>query len=398
MELYLQLGHNMMSYCVELFQKWGGGTVILSPRDLDSKQIVKFPKDLKKVHGKTLLDPQLYDPRCDHKRLTSHTYWPNSYSTSLLISDHSYLNGLLSKIAAVNTITDTVAYIVPGIYCDKADNDWFTIQEIIMNEAASVMTDKPRLATICLSPEVLRDENAVEDVITRAEKWNVNGYYVIGDHPNGRYLVDDPLWMGNFMSFCAGLKLQRKTVVVGYCSHQMLSLASSNVDAIASGSFLNVRSFPMGKFNAPDEETTSRRATWYYCPQALSEYKLPFLDAAKKNGILQQLAPDPVLGSNYADILFSGAQPSTTNFKDRLSFLHYLQCLHSQCKTAKRVTFKETVDAHTLQLKTTETHIKTFQRHGVRGQDRDFKDYVDVNLSALSILEEARGFVLSKQW
>ena len=398
MKLYLQLGHGMMGYCEELIQKWGEGTVILSPRDLDHKQIVQFPKKIKKLNGNTLLDPQLYDPRCDHKRLTSHAYWPSAFSTSLLLSDATYLNSLLKKIAEVNKTADTKAYIVPGIYCDKVDRAWFAVQDIFLQGAALVMIDKPRLATICLSAEVLRDENAIEDIINRAEKWNVSGYYVIGEHPQGRYLVDDPLWFGNFMSLCAGLKLQKRQVIVGYCSHQMIGLASSNVDAIASGSFLNVRSFPMGKFNTPDDDSPSRRATWYYCPHALSEYKLPFLDAAQKGGILSQLTPDAALGSNYADILFAGAQPSTTNFKDRLAFLHYLQCLHSQCKTAKRVTFKETVDAHTMQLNTAENHIKSFHRYGVRGQDRDFNDYVDVNLSALSILEGTREFVLSKQW
>lgn len=398
MELYLQLGHKMMGYCQELFQKSGGGTVILSPRDLSAKQIDKLSASLKKVHGKTLLDPQFYDPRCDHKRLTSHEYWPSVYSTSLLMSDSTYLNCLLTKIADENKTADTVAYIVPGIYCDKADEVWFSVQEIILKEAVTVMSDKPRLATICLSADVLRDEDAIEDIISRVEKWNVSGYYVIAEHPHGRYLVDDPLWLGNLLSFCAGLKLQQKQVIAGYCSHQMLSLASANVDAIASGSFLNVRSFPMDKFNTPDEDSTSRRATWYYCPHALSEYKLPFLDAAKKVGILSQLAPDSALSSDYADILFSGAQPSTTNFKDRLAFLHYLQSLHSQCKTARRKTFQETLDAHTLQLTTAETHIKVFQQHGIRGQDRDFKDYIDVNRSALIILEKVRKFVLSKKW
>jgi len=398
MELYLQLGHGMMSYCEELIQKWGGGTVILSPRDLDYKQIVQFPKSIKKLHGNTLLDPQLYDPRCDHKRLTSHAYWPNTYSTSLLLSDPTYLKSLITRIADVNKTAGTSAYIVPGIYCDKADRDWFAVQETFLKEGAAVMIDKPRLATVCLSAEVLRDEDALEEVIIQAEKWDVSGYYVIGEHPHGRYLVDDPLWLGNLMTFCAGLKLQKRQVIVGYCSHQMLGLASANADAIASGSFLNVRSFPMGKFNTPEDDSPSRRATWYYCSHALSEYKLPFLDAALKGGILLQLASDATLGSNYSDILFSGAQPSTTNFKDRLAFLHYLQCLHSQCKTARRATFKETVDAHTIQLNTAENNIKAFQRYGVRGQDRDFKDYIDVNLSALSILEGAREFVLSKQW
>ncbi len=39
MNLYLQLGHGMMEHCRHLISRWGGGTVILSPRDLSPDQL-----------------------------------------------------------------------------------------------------------------------------------------------------------------------------------------------------------------------------------------------------------------------------------------------------------------------------------------------------------------------
>jgi hypothetical protein len=80
-ELYLQSGHNMMSLCRELISKWGGGTVILSPRDLEEDRLCRFADEIIGRGGKTLLDPQLYNPRASHPRLTDHAYWPNDYST-----------------------------------------------------------------------------------------------------------------------------------------------------------------------------------------------------------------------------------------------------------------------------------------------------------------------------
>jgi hypothetical protein len=39
MELFLQFGSGMMGLSKDLFSEWGGGTAILSPRDLDPNQI-----------------------------------------------------------------------------------------------------------------------------------------------------------------------------------------------------------------------------------------------------------------------------------------------------------------------------------------------------------------------
>ena len=74
----------------------------------------------------------------------------------------------------------------------------------------------------------------------------------------------------------------------------------------------------------------SRRALWYYCPQALSEYKIQFLDIARRVGVLDMMRPDASLGSTYADQLFSGAMPTSIDWGEPRSFRHYLACLHAQ--------------------------------------------------------------------
>ncbi len=288
---------------------------------------------------------------------------------------------------------------MPGLYGERVDDDWLAVQEGVIGEAATVFADKKRLATICLSGEVLRFEEQIETVLSYSESWPVDGYYIVAEHPTSDYLVDDPRWLANLLILSAGLKLQGREVIVGYCSHQMLCLAAANVDAIAAGTFINVRSFSTSKFQEPDEESISKRAKWYYCPQALSEYKLAFLDMGfGKDGVLDLLQPDPSLGSDYSDILFSGARPSSTTYSEQQSHRHYLTCLRAQCAQAKRASFRETLDAQTLMLETAENLIDTLHRYGIRGQDRDFADMVDVNRSALAELEAVRGFVLARQW
>lgn len=399
MDLYLQFGHGMKEHCKYLISKWGKGTIILSPRDLDpdKNQLIRFSQEFLDCNGAVLIDPQLFDPRANHHILTKHDYWPSDYVTGLWTGG-SALNVLLEEISQLNREAGSNGYIIPGLYCERIDNDWLAIQETIIDAASTIMNDKERFATICLSAESLRFEDQIENLIARTEEWNVAGYYLVVEHPQNQYLVEDPLWLGNLLILSSGLKLQGKKVIVGYGNHQMLCLASANVDAIASGTWLNVRSFSMSKFHENEDDDPSRRAKWYYCPQALSEYKIPFLDLAFRAKILAQMAPDKLMGSDTSDVLFSGAQPSTVNYSEGHSFRHYLTCLQYQCIHSKRPTFRETVDAQTIMLETAERYIKSFQRQGVRGQDRDFADIIDVNRAALIMLEDTRGFVLDRAW
>lgn len=399
MDLYLQFGHGMKEHCKYLLSKWGKGTVILSPRDLDpdKNQIIRFSHEFHTCNGGVLIDPQLYDPRANHHTLTKHNYWPSDYVTGLWTGGPA-LNSLLEEIYQLNNEAGTIGYIIPGLYCERVDDNWLAVQETIIASSSGIMKDKERYATLCLSAESIRFEDQIETIINRTEEWDVDGYYIVADHPNNQYLVEDPVWLGNLLILSSGLKLQGKKVIVGYSSHQMLCLVTTNIDAIASGTWLNVRSFSLDKFHENEDNDPSRRAKWYYCPQAMSEYKIPFLDLAYRSKILDQMAPDRLFASDTSDVLFSGAQPSTVNYPEGASFRHYLTCLRYQCIHSKRPTFRETVDAQIIMLETAERYIKNFQKHGVRGQDRDFFNLIDVNRAAITILEETRGFVLDREW
>jgi hypothetical protein len=396
-DFYLQYGHNTMPLSRELIGNWGRGGVILSPRDLERDQLRRFAGEIRDRGGQTLLDPQIYNPRASHPRLVEHAYFPKEYSTDLL-ADGTSVRRWLTTLRELNEETATFAYLVPGFYCVRVDDLWLGVQETLLETAAAVVTDKPRWATICLSSEALRFEDQFEVLLSRAEQWDVHGYYVVAEHPQGHYLVDDPLWLGNLLLFCAGLKLHGRKVVVGYTSHQNLCLVAANVDAIASGNFINVRSFSTTRFDAPDMGPSRRARWWYYCPQSLSEYTVAFMDIAFQAGVIEHFKPDPTLGGDHADLLFSGALPSSTAWREGLAQRHYLHSLYGQATQARRGSFQETMDAQLLLLETAERYIEFFHRNNVWGQDRDFDDMIDVNRSALGILEKERGFALAREW
>lgn len=398
MEMYLQLGHGMMQMSRDLIEEWGGGTAILSPRDLDPKQVLTLANDINDLpDGRVLFDPQFYLPDSDHKRLRSHAHWPKDYESGAFWSG-SQLRDLVARIIELNNELQTPATILPALYGNAIDDDWLMRQEALIAEARRQAPSSTLYASLPLAADVLRSDDAVHDVLEAFSTWDVQGAYVVGEHPNGDYLVRDPIWIANIVDITAGIKLKRRTVVLGYSSHQMLIAAIAGADAIASGTWMNVRSFPPEKFKLKYDEEIRSPTQWFYAPRVMSEYKIGALDTAQKLGLLDNMSIPRELACSYADALFSGIQPSAVGLDQSTAFRHYLACLHSQVALARASSFSATIKLYADQLDDAETRLEALQAKRIGGQNRDFKDAIDAQRQALSIAEDVRGAVLDRAW
>ncbi len=398
MELLLQFGYGMMEHSRALLAECGGGGVILSPRDMNYSQMQTLAADICAGGGTVYLDPQFYLPHADHARLVSHSYWPEEYE-SIQFWAGPQVAHLLGELRRMHDELECCRLIIPGCYAATIDEFWLTRQRGFITGAQALgIAQEDLFATVALGADVVRNIQQVSEILEEGRRWPVGGVYLVCEHPNGDYLVQDAIWAANVLELTAGFRLQKKQVILGYCNHQMLAAASAAANAIASGTWMNVRSFPPEKFRAVYEEEIRRKTTWYYCPQALSEYKIPTLDIAMLQGVLREMAPPPELGSHYADILFQGAQPSTVHLGESLAFRHYLKSLHSQVAVARRATFEGTVAAHEQALDFGEELLARLHATGVRGQLRDFSECIDANRAALAVLQANRGPLLRRHW
>ncbi|MBL8695205.1 MAG: hypothetical protein JNJ88_14020 [Planctomycetes bacterium] len=398
MELYLQFGYGMMEHCRHLLESWDGGTAILSPRDLSDGQLRKISSTIHDIEGgRVLLDPQFYLPHADHERLCSHDYWPADFESGTFFQGAA-LRTLLTKLKVLNDALDADAIILPGLLASEIGDAWLETQRAMIEASRETFKGQSVLATIALSADATKNLEQVATLLEAAPGWKADGYYVVCEHPNGDYLVKDPNWIANVLDLAAGLRLAGAQVVLGYCNHQMLAASVSKVNAICSGTWMNVRSFPPDKFRSAYDEEIKQRATWYYCPQALSEYKVPFLDIAQRQGVLQRMAPPEHLDGGYASHLFSGPQPTTVGFTEQAAFRHYLHCLRAQAQAASAATYDETRANHEALLDGAETLLSTLVTAGVRGQQRDFTESLDVNRAALAVLDSTRGPIMRRRW
>lgn len=398
MDLYLQLGYGMMGLANELLNLWKTGGVVLSPRDLDHSQLERVAVAARAASVEVLLDPQCYLHAADHHRLTSYEYWkefgPNQ--TADLISTGNI--GSLRILREMNERLGCGAFILPGIYAESVDDLWWEFHESQMRAALDLGLEAAYLQpTVALSANVVSDEAAIDEVIDRVKSWHARRIYVVLETTSS-YLTESPLWLAGAFQLAAGLKLNGKSLLFGYANHQMLPLAAIGVDAMASGSWLNVRAFQPERFMTSEDDDVSRRAKggWYYCPQAFSEYKMPTLDVALRVGALGSMYPDP--DSGFAGPLFSGVQPTLVDWGERNSFLHYLNSIRSQCLSVRRSSYQESMEVVQRMLEAGRVLVSRLRSNGVRGNDRDFHDYFDVSLSAMALLESAYGARLRRWW
>lgn len=405
MEMFLQCGYGMMEHCRALITSWGGGSAILSPRDLTPTQLESLATDICDAGGTVYFDPQFYLPHADHARLVSHAYWPRNYESGGFwpqgpagVQTAAQITELLDSLRGYHDRMSCMHFILPGVLAQTVDAGWLGRQRAFIDQAPRLGLPVGELiATVALSADAVRNVQQVNDVLEAGRTWDVGGIYLVCEHPNG-YLVQDAIWMANVLELTAGFRLQGKRVILGYSNHQMLAAASAGANAIASGTWLNVRSFPPEKFRRQYEDEVKRKTTWYYCPQSLSEYKIPTLDIAMLQGVLAEMAPPNSLGSNYADVLFRGAQPTTVQFPEATAFRHYLHSLHSQAAAARLDSFNATVASHSQDLDVAEDLLERLQAVGVRGQLRDFTESVEPNRAALAVLQQQRGPMLRRRW
>lgn len=398
MELYLQFAHGMKQIGIDLSKDWNGTTAILSPRDISPTQLENWRSSFEKAGVKTLFDPQIYYPKSSHKGLLKYDYWDSSFSTKLE-STTSFEERLIQSILEYNNIAGCEEFIIPSAmhaYDEKWLNRWNKECHKLINATHKYVNGKKHILTLALPDSLLlQTEAEIEKIIECVEKFDVDGFYIIAHPPQEQYLVDKPMWLTNLMQLCAGLKLQGKKVIMGYGNHQLLCLTATGIDAMATGTYLNVRRFT-NKFQ--EDDLILRKSVWYYYPAAMSEYKIGFLDTAYNAGVLEQMKPTKDMDRGYVDLLFAGALPSSTSFSETMAFKHYIHCVKIQMKNLAKSTYKETVTANEVMLATAMRRIEFLEKHGVYAQARSFKDMVDVNKSALQRLNANRGFQLKQEW
>jgi len=398
MKMYLQMGHGMKAMAMELIDDWQDGGVILSPRDLKPSQLCDVSASVNESGGEVLLDPLCYEHSSNHANLQKHDYFRAFLDAPTAAFRGNAMDEVLEELARLDSQLAVRRHILPARIADEANDDWFEFQDATISSARKIWGAETLLPTIALCYESACDEQQVENIVERAAHWSASGVYVVVQGKEKSYLQEHPAWVANLLLLVSGLRLAGKEVIVGYANHQLLCLGAAKANVIASGNFLNVRIFGTDRYFIKEEGATSRRAIWYYCPQAYSEYKIPFLDMAKRSGVIDDIQPSDSRMLLYAAALFTGAMPTAVNWKENKAFCHYLSSLRLQVEDAVHPTYEETLAEYSRSLDEAEALASRLAQKGARAGDRGVDRFLDTNRAALAVFDSARGARLKRAW
>lgn len=402
MELALQFGWGMMAHSRSLVDEWGGGAVVLSPRDLNGEQVLRLGRDIAKLGGMPILDPQFYLPHADHERLCSHEYWPGEFEPDHLLLPDEW-SRLLRNLSKLNGEIGTVELMLPGILADSSDHldAWLEQHETMLGEAQrlGLLDEQDCMVTIALGADVTTNADSCQRVIEWLEHWSVPKVYLVLEHPDAKYLSDNPTWLINGLDVIGGFRLQGKEVMVGYANQELLIAAAAGATAIASGTWMNVRSFAPAKFRQVYDDEMRQRKIWYYAPRTLSEYGVPYLDMAARQGLLDLMRPEAGQENRYSASLLASPQPSTAPFNEADAFLHYLSCMREQALALTKPTFDETMSTIRTMLNTAEDAYARLAAREIRDRSREFgPDVIQACRAALASVETGLGPRLRRNW
>ena len=344
------------------------------------------------------MDPQFYFPHSNKPRLVEQKYWPKISYDPTTFFQGAEVSKLIRRIVRLNRKLKTNEIILPGLFASPLNDAWVEAERCIVECGRRFSRGLPVITTVALDEETTRNPERIEYLLESAEDWDTDGFYLVFEHPDDEYLVSNKHWVTNILDLVAGLRLLGHKVIIGYCNHQMLLAASVKATAICSGSWKNVRQFTKGKFE--QEPTGGRSVSWYYCPQALSEYKLSELDLAfhTNSALFFAMETAKRLGGQYASDLFSGQQPSDSDFKRRKSSLHYLDTLRNQVITMGRPTYIGTRRQQEALFARARVFARNVNRAGLSADDRDFSVIARTNLEASDAIHRIRGAILKRCW
>lgn len=391
MKFYLQQGHGMMGLNREFTEKNPGSGVILSPRNCKQSQIEKHARELHKINTNVLFDPQFYEPRTERENIINFPYWDGlEFSTSDFATSGAteLCEGVVNY--QVNTL-NTNSVILPGRYTNAISDEWLNNQFTLSNIAAEMKIDREIYSTLALGPDVICQRESLDRVLNEVVEYPVDGVYVVLKKPEGKFLVDNEVYIYNLLDSFLSIALSGKKIMLGYANQQDLIYASTGVTILASGNFRNVRSFNPELFDVQDEKGVMQRAIWYYDANTLSEFRVETLSLAYQRGLKGEFGPS----CEYCNDMLSSTNPATIPWGEPMAFRHYLTEMNRQWRNIESIPINQRINNIISILENSQQKLLNLIDRGFRPGERSFNSSFEPTLNALYAIRADRQFDIS---
>jgi len=284
MKVYHQTGFRQ-NWNIESFEQGVGDGLIYSPVNLDADKLLLLDGHLKRTG---FIDPQLYLLNEAKGTLDTYPYFPGNIKPDYSTPDLDNSNVLLAQLCIDFQLKNDFEYIIiPTRY--YADNpttyfaqtsDYFVIPfcDFIKNKGIR----KKILLSVIVKAIMLSDEEKRNEALNWITGQNVDGVYLIFEDNSATKQIKDFEFLFNSLLFIQILKNNGMEVHLGYNNTEALLFSIAMPDSVTIGSFENLRSFGIKRFQDIENGPMRGPRARLYSSQLIQWVDYQYIGAFKK--------------------------------------------------------------------------------------------------------------------
>lgn len=284
MKVYHQTGFRD-NWNRESFLSGTGDGLIFSPINIDADKLLGIDSNLK-ING--FLDPQLYLLNEAKGTLHTYPYFPGNLKPDFSTPDLDNSNLQIARLCVDYQLANDFKYLViPTRYNEDNPTSFFiqSTEFFVLPFCDYVRENKIKktiLLSVIVKPIMLSDEekrNEVLNWITSHQQ--VDGVYLIFENNFNSKQIKDFDYLLNTLRFIRVLKENQMEVHIGYTNTEAILYSISMPDSISIGSYENLRSFCIKRFQDVDNTPMRAPNARLYSSKLFQWIDYQYIDAMK---------------------------------------------------------------------------------------------------------------------
>jgi len=284
MKVYHQTGFRD-NWNRESFLSGTGDGLIFSPINIDADKLLGIDSNLK-ING--FLDPQLYLLNEAKGTLHTYPYFPGNLKPDFSTPDLDNSNLQIARLCVDYQLANDFKYLViPTRYNEDNPTSFFiqSTEFFVLPFCDYVRENKIKktiLLSVIVKPIMLSDEekrNEALNWITSHQQ--VDGVYLIFENNFNSKQIKDFDYLLNTLRFIRVLKENQMEVHIGYTNTEAILYSISMPDSISIGSYENLRSFCIKRFQDVDNTPMRAPNARLYSSKLFQWIDYQYIDAMK---------------------------------------------------------------------------------------------------------------------
>jgi hypothetical protein len=250
MKIFHQTGFRE-NWNIDCYLQGIGDGLIYSPINLDADKLLHLDKSLKQT---SFLDPQLYLLNEAKGTLDTYPYFPGNIKPDYSTPDLDNSNVLLAQLCIDFQLQNDFEYIVvpTRYYTDNPTNYFSQSSDYFVTPFCDYIREKSikkkTLLSVIVKAIMLTDEVKRNEALNWITGQNVDGVYLIFEDSFTTKQIKDFDFLLNALLFVQILKNNGMEVHLGYNNTEALLYSIAMPDSVSIGSFENLRSFGIKRF------------------------------------------------------------------------------------------------------------------------------------------------------